>query len=324
MSITIARLYNFVTDKTNGIKITASRVDGELDQQIASLNRKVLVKSSAPSSPTAGDTWVDTTNGLVKWYNGTTWLVIGQAVKLTNGSGASRSAGDVVIVKTTADSTFTTTTSAGDESVIGVVLETIADTATGYVAISGIVTVTVDASTTRGQFLKTATTAGKATPVTTAASGCFAIALTASATSVTALLTGVTHGGASAAAQSDMETASDTTLYVTPGRTKYHPGVAKAWCQFNGTGTAAITTSFGTSSLTDNGTGDYTINWSTNFSSANYATFAHSVDDGGAGSRDVQTKQSGKAAGSCRYRIYDSGGGSQDEEDVQVIAFGDQ
>ena len=47
-------------------------------------------------------------------------------------------------------------------------------------------------------------------------------------------------------------------------------GVAKAWCCWNGTGTAVIRDSHGVSSLTDNGTGDYTFEYSNNFGSANY------------------------------------------------------
>lgn len=37
-------------------------------------------------------------------------------------------------------------------------------------------------------------------------------------------------------------------------------GSAKAWVNFNGTGTVAIRRAFNVSSITDNGTGDYTIN----------------------------------------------------------------
>ena len=46
--------------------------------------------------------------------------------------------------------------------------------------------------------------------------------------------------------------------------------LAKAWVNFNGTGTVAIRDSYNVSSITDNGTGDYTINYSTAFSNANY------------------------------------------------------
>jgi hypothetical protein len=43
---------------------------------------------------------------------------------------------------------------------------------------------------------------------------------------------------------------------------------------FNGTGTVAIRASGGVSSITDNGTGDYTVNLSTTMPDANYNTVA--------------------------------------------------
>jgi len=48
-------------------------------------------------------------------------------------------------------------------------------------------------------------------------------------------------------------------------------GSAKAWVNFNGTGAVAIRAAFNVSSITDNGTGDYTINFSTALVDANYA-----------------------------------------------------
>jgi len=47
-------------------------------------------------------------------------------------------------------------------------------------------------------------------------------------------------------------------------------GIAKAWVNFNGTGTVAIRDSFNVSSITDNGTGDYTVNFTTAMPNANY------------------------------------------------------
>jgi len=47
-------------------------------------------------------------------------------------------------------------------------------------------------------------------------------------------------------------------------------GSAKAWVNFNGTGTVAIRASYNVSSITDNGTGDYTINFTNALPDANY------------------------------------------------------
>jgi len=51
-------------------------------------------------------------------------------------------------------------------------------------------------------------------------------------------------------------------------------GIAKAWVNFNGTGTVAIRGSFNVSSITDNGTGDYTVNFTTAMPDANYVMVA--------------------------------------------------
>lgn len=54
--------------------------------------------------------------------------------------------------------------------------------------------------------------------------------------------------------------------------------VAKAWVNFNGTGVVSIRSSFNISSITDNGTGDYTINFSTPFTNTNYCFVTWSRD----------------------------------------------
>lgn len=47
-------------------------------------------------------------------------------------------------------------------------------------------------------------------------------------------------------------------------------GAAKAWVNFNGIGTVAIRAAFNVSSITDNGTGNYTVNFTTAMSDTNY------------------------------------------------------
>jgi hypothetical protein len=47
--------------------------------------------------------------------------------------------------------------------------------------------------------------------------------------------------------------------------------VARAWVNFNGTGTVAIRASGNVSSITDNGTGYYTVNFTTAMPDANYS-----------------------------------------------------
>lgn len=45
----------------------------------------------------------------------------------------------------------------------------------------------------------------------------------------------------------------------------------RAWVNFNGTGTVAIRASFNVTSITDNGTGDYTVNFTNALPDANYS-----------------------------------------------------
>jgi len=56
---------------------------------------------------------------------------------------------------------------------------------------------------------------------------------------------------------------------------------ALAWVNFNGTGTVAIRSSYNVSSITDNGTGDYTINFTTAMTDANYAMVTASTQQDG-------------------------------------------
>ena len=50
--------------------------------------------------------------------------------------------------------------------------------------------------------------------------------------------------------------------------------LCRAWVNFNGTGTVAIRASFNVSSITDNGVGDYTVNFTTALADANYSAVA--------------------------------------------------
>jgi hypothetical protein len=52
---------------------------------------------------------------------------------------------------------------------------------------------------------------------------------------------------------------------------------ARAWVNFNGTGTVAIRASGNVSSITDSGVGNYTVNFATSMPDANYATSAIAI-----------------------------------------------
>jgi hypothetical protein len=58
--------------------------------------------------------------------------------------------------------------------------------------------------------------------------------------------------------------------------------LCKAWVNFNGTGTVAIRASYNVSSITDNGTGDYTVNFTNALANANYSlmgTVSNTIDN---------------------------------------------
>jgi hypothetical protein len=78
-----------------------------------------------------------------------------------------------------------------------------------------------------------------------------------------------------------IETASLDTGLVAPSATALTTASgsapsysARAWVDFNGTGTVAIRASGNVSSITDNGTGDYTVNFTTAMPDANYSVVA--------------------------------------------------
>lgn len=78
-----------------------------------------------------------------------------------------------------------------------------------------------------------------------------------------------------AAAQSDQETATSTTLAVTPGRQQFHPSAAKAWVNFAGA-SGTIGASYNVASVSRGSAGVYTVNFTTAFSSTRYAIVAGS------------------------------------------------
>ena len=98
--------------------------------------------------------------------------------------------------------------------------------------------------------------------------------------------------------------------------------VAKAWVNFNGTGTVAIRDSFNVSSITDNGTGDYTVNFTNAMANTNYCPVSNAWNVGSA---------AGMAGDDTRLTTsytmqVTSGDGSSvaDMVDINVVIFGDQ
>ena len=96
----------------------------------------------------------------------------------------------------------------------------------------------------------------------------------------------------------------------------------RAWVNFNGTGTVAINASGNVSSITDNGVGDYTVNFSTAISDTNYATLvSHSRDAGGNPPTPVSTQNiSGTSTKTTSAVRVGAGGNAGAYDPTQVSA----
>ena len=102
-------------------------------------------------------------------------------------------------------------------------------------------------------------------------------------------------------------------------------GSAKAWVDFNGTGTVAIRDSFSVSSITDNGTSDYTTTFASAMSNDDFAVSAQSTSTG---SGYICNAPKNAASGSISTTIIrsigiDFNGNTNDHEFVHHIIHGD-
>lgn len=129
----------------------------------------------------------------------------------------------------------------------------------------------------------------------------------------------------SAATQAEMESASSTTVYASPGRTQYHPGVAKWWVNFSVStlGVVTVNGSHNVASVTRNGAGDFTITLTTAMdSAANHAPVATaSLDATSATFLDCWHHTI--SAGSWRL-LTGATGGTADPQYCTACGFGDQ
>ena len=75
----------------------------------------------------------------------------------------------------------------------------------------------------------------------------------------------------------------------------------RAWVNFNGTGTVAIRASFNVSNITDNGVGNYMVNFTTAMPDANYsAVGGYGNDSGSTGAGWWVSRLPTYATGSCQ------------------------
>jgi hypothetical protein len=101
------------------------------------------------------------------------------------------------------------------------------------------------------------------------------------------------------------------------------PGyMARAWVNFNGTGTVAIRASGNVSSITDNGTGDYTVNFTTAMPDADYIiNGTSSLPSGGSDRRVVATNLNTTPTTSAVRISVGYSSTADDQSYVQVAVF---
>lgn len=122
------------------------------------------------------------------------------------------------------------------------------------------------------------------------------------------------------ASQADQETSTSVAKLVSPGRQQYHPSAAKGWVYGDTAGSASA--SYNLTSITDNGTGDWSINWNIDFSAANYGAVVSSHAD----SAIVAIVRNGSfAAGVTRILSFTSTtGANTDPNHFACVVYGDQ
>ena len=91
----------------------------------------------------------------------------------------------------------------------------------------------------------------------------------------------------------------------------------RAWVNFNGQGTVAIRASGNVSSITDNGTGDYTVNFTTAMPDTSYA-FCDGLYGGSSDTQIGAAESSLTARTTSLFRIY-TGNGTATKTDFPAV-----
>ena len=94
---------------------------------------------------------------------------------------------------------------------------------------------------------------------------------------------------------------------------------AQAWVNFNGTGTVAIRRSFNVSSITDNATGDYTVNFTVAMVDADYAVVGSAASALSDNTFYAGRSRATQLVASCRFNLVKYGVGYYDNDNVSVI-----
>ena len=94
-----------------------------------------------------------------------------------------------------------------------------------------------------------------------------------------------------------------------------------AWADIDGTGTAHLDNDYNVSSVTDHGTGDHQVNFSTNASNAHYAIVGTNIGE----TNDDHTysflcsAQQAPLTTACRFQVVHRGGSRRDQDHVNIV-----
>jgi len=97
--------------------------------------------------------------------------------------------------------------------------------------------------------------------------------------------------------------------------------LCKGWVNFNGSGTVAIRSSYNVSSITDNGTGNYTVSFTVAMADANY-TVAGSASSEGVNNTDTFIAPVDTLIGSTNVVTNNSAGSVTNRSLISVVVFG--
>jgi len=96
---------------------------------------------------------------------------------------------------------------------------------------------------------------------------------------------------------------------------------SRAWVNFNGTGTVAIRKAFNVTSITDNGVGNYTVNFTNNLPDANYAVSCAVGDSVGVGAGATHSSTTKSISAVVINAVDFSPLGAADIDQVNVVIF---
>ena len=128
------------------------------------------------------------------------------------------------------------------------------------------------------------------------------------------------------ATAAEVATATDTARVAPLSAMVAHPGMAKAWVNFNGTGTPAIRGQYNVASITDGGTGVYTVNLATPMANTNYCVqVSVSQDDGSPTNNGGGNTVSNLTTGGFRVTTFNTSSlGAVDFANIFCVVYGAQ